>query len=255
MLSFTCDVTKQRVLSRRLHQTGTLTLRTRVEIRGDYRAGPVPVSVLYETCFVPDEKFWERDERYPDEEGFLPQPDSIDGRVWLNGELLPLDSLELNERLFADFTKHNLNPWSIVFSPDVQRLIQTDTLIRIQPREDISYTVTVYADSLDRDCFIQYTGLIELLNVPPIPNIITPNGDGFNDTWKIDLDKFPNAELTIFDRWGEIIFESKNYLNDWDARYHGKHIADGTYFYILKVASQGGRIYKGDINVLNSSDN
>jgi hypothetical protein len=70
MQSFTCDVTKQRVLSRHLHQTGTLTLRTRVEIRGDYRAGPVPVSVLYETCFVPDEKFWERDERYPDEERY-----------------------------------------------------------------------------------------------------------------------------------------------------------------------------------------
>jgi len=70
MLSFTCDVTQQRVLSRRLHQTGTLTLRTRVEIRGDYRAGPVPVSVIYETRFVPDEKFWERDERYPDEEGY-----------------------------------------------------------------------------------------------------------------------------------------------------------------------------------------
>jgi hypothetical protein len=41
-----------------------------VEIRGDYRVGPVPVSVLYETCFVPDEEFWEHDEHYPDEEPY-----------------------------------------------------------------------------------------------------------------------------------------------------------------------------------------
>jgi hypothetical protein len=70
MLSFTCDFTQQRVLSRRLSQTGMLTLRTRIEIRGDYQAGPVPVSVIYETCFVPDKEFWERDERCPDEEAY-----------------------------------------------------------------------------------------------------------------------------------------------------------------------------------------
>lgn len=70
MLSFTCNVKQQQVLSRRLHQTGTLTLRTRVEIRGNYRHGPVPVSVIYESYFVPDEKFWKRDERYPDEEAY-----------------------------------------------------------------------------------------------------------------------------------------------------------------------------------------
>lgn len=68
MLSFTCDVTQQRVHSKHLHQTGSLTLRTRIEIRGDYRVGPVPVNVIYETCFVPDEEYWEHDERYPDEE-------------------------------------------------------------------------------------------------------------------------------------------------------------------------------------------
>ena len=84
MLTFICDVTEQRVLSKRLHQTGTLTLRTRVQIRGDYRVGPVPVSVYYETYFVPDEAFWELDERYPDEEpssvSYPMQFDTIDER-------------------------------------------------------------------------------------------------------------------------------------------------------------------------------
>jgi gliding motility-associated-like protein len=183
----------------------------------------------------------------------VPQPEQIDARVWLNEVLLPVDSFVLLERLFADFTKHNLNPWTVDFSPDIPRIEQSDTLVKVLPRESLTYTVTVYMDSIDKTCFVQYTGFIDLLNVPPLPNIVTPNGDGYNDTWEIDLDKFPGAEVTIFDRWGEIIYESKEYRNDWDLRYHGKLLADGTYFYILKAPAQGNRIYKGDINVLNAS--
>ena len=130
------------------------------------------------------------------------QPDSIDGRLWLNGILLPDDSINLTSRDYANFTRLSNSPWSVTFSPAIAYTVYSDTLVQVQPRENLTYTVTIYMDSNSKDCFIQYKGLIEILDIPEIPNTITPNGDGFNDVRKIDLIKFPNPVVTIFDRWG-----------------------------------------------------
>ena len=67
MPSFICDVTKQRARSRDLSQTGTLTLQTCVEVRGNYQSGPVPVTILHKITFVPDKEFWEHDDTNPEE--------------------------------------------------------------------------------------------------------------------------------------------------------------------------------------------
>ncbi len=71
-----------------------------------------------------------------------------------------------------------------------------------------------------------------------IPNAITPNGDGFNDTWVIrELEIFPDNELVIVSRWGEEVFRAKSYANDWDGtnQNNGKELPEGTYYYILKL--------------------
>ncbi|MFN8298171.1 MAG: gliding motility-associated C-terminal domain-containing protein [Chitinophagales bacterium] len=184
------------------------------------------------------------------------EPDSFDARVWLNGDLLPQDSTLLDERQYADFVKVSTHPWEVSFSPTQSVLINSDTLVEIQPRETITYSVVVYKDSADHDCYVAYKGVIAVHPIAAIPNLVTPNGDGFNDRWEIDLDKFPNAVVTIFDRWGEIVFESQNYANDWAGTFKntGRKVADGTYFYIMKVPSQGNKVYKGDINILNSTN-
>ena len=182
------------------------------------------------------------------------QPDSIDGRVWLNGMLLPDDSINLNNRDFANFTKLSSNPWSVTFSPAIAYIQYTDSLVQVQPRENLTYTVTVYMDSNNKDCFIQYKGLIEIQELPEIPNTITPNGDGFNDVWKIDLIRYPNAVVTIFDRWGEVVYTSGNYNNDWGGvdQKSGKKLPDGTYFYLLKVPDQNNAEYRGNINIMDA---
>lgn len=78
-----------------------------------------------------------------------------------------------------------------------------------------------------------------------IPNIITPNGDGKNDVFKIkNLEYHPNSELTIFDRWGRKVYESTNYANDWKA----DNLTDGTYFYVLNVPDD--KKYNGFITLL-----
>ncbi len=62
------------------------------------------------------------------------------------------------------------------------------------------------------------------------PNIFTPNGDGANDNLVFfGLENFPQTTLFIYNRWGNKIYESTNYQNDWN----GSGVSDGTYYYLL----------------------
>jgi gliding motility-associated-like protein len=63
-----------------------------------------------------------------------------------------------------------------------------------------------------------------------VPNIITPNGDGSNETFVIKgLSDYPQTRVQIFNRWGKKIYESTDYQNDWDGeKYH-----DGVYYYVI----------------------
>ncbi|SIN65103.1 T9SS type B sorting domain-containing protein [Algoriphagus halophilus] len=82
-----------------------------------------------------------------------------------------------------------------------------------------------------------------------IPNVITPNSDGFNDQFEIKgLNKFVSNKLTIFSRWGDSILEEDNYSNNWEA----EGLVAGTYFYILDVVEEDGstQSFKGWIQVI-----
>ncbi|HEY0977388.1 MAG TPA: gliding motility-associated C-terminal domain-containing protein [Flavobacteriales bacterium] len=76
-----------------------------------------------------------------------------------------------------------------------------------------------------------------LITVEPefvIPTGFTPNGDGWNDAWQIDLiELFPNCEVEIFNRWGEPLFKSVGYKVPWDGRYSGGYVPVGTYYYTI----------------------
>ncbi len=82
-----------------------------------------------------------------------------------------------------------------------------------------------------------------------IPNVFTPNGDGKNDAFYIQhLESFESNELTIINRWGSTVYQSNHYLNDWTA----PGLADGTYFYIVKVknGTSAWQDYKGYVTVI-----
>ncbi len=81
-----------------------------------------------------------------------------------------------------------------------------------------------------------------------IYNGFSPNEDGINDTFVIKgLDKFPGHYLRIFNRWGNLVFESDNYQNDWDGTWKGIPLPDGVYFYLLDDG-QGNR-YSGYVQI------
>jgi gliding motility-associated-like protein/uncharacterized repeat protein (TIGR01451 family) len=96
---------------------------------------------------------------------------------------------------------------------------------------------TVKGDEFELD--LEDNTSTALIKVLPffIPNVITPNGDGFNDTFEIKgLNKFLRNELLIFNRFGDHLYKKVDYKNDWAA----KGLVDGTYFYILNVTKENG---------------
>jgi gliding motility-associated-like protein len=73
-----------------------------------------------------------------------------------------------------------------------------------------------------------------------ITNTFTPNGDGYNDTWKIpSLDSYPNCLVQIFDRWGQMLYQTTGYGDKkaWDGSSKGKPMEASVYFYVIEVRS------------------
>ncbi len=79
-------------------------------------------------------------------------------------------------------------------------------------------------------------------------NGFSPNGDGMNDFFVIQgIQAFPNNKLMIFNRWGNRVFEAVNYQNDWDGKWDGNDLPDGTYFYLLEFGN--GETQKGFVQL------
>jgi gliding motility-associated-like protein len=97
-----------------------------------------------------------------------------------------------------------------------------------------TYTVTVTdANGCSLELLITLTQPDELA----MPSGFTPNGDGNNDAFVIHgLDAYPNNQLTVFNRWGNVVFDQLRYANDWRGEnQQGQQLPDGTYFVILRL--------------------
>lgn len=87
-----------------------------------------------------------------------------------------------------------------------------------------------------------------------IPNVFTPNGDGVNDYFEIrGLELFPAHRLTVFNRWGNEVYKSSNYQNDWN----GANLSAGTYYYALELKLHTGhtQTFKGFITLIRNTNN
>jgi gliding motility-associated-like protein len=84
-----------------------------------------------------------------------------------------------------------------------------------------------------------------------VPNAFTPNGDGRNDDWKIPaLEAYPNCKVSIFNRYGQRIFESKGYNRPWDGNFKGSAQPMGAYIYLIHPGEANMEILKGTITII-----
>ncbi len=83
-----------------------------------------------------------------------------------------------------------------------------------------------------------------------IPTGFTPNSDGVNDTWYIPaLSAFTNFNLSVFNRYGQIVFQTKDINLAWDGKYKGLPQPSGAYVYILDM-KEGGAVMKGTFLII-----
>ena len=90
-----------------------------------------------------------------------------------------------------------------------------------------------------------------------VPNLITPNDDGLNDTWMLDfLADYPNHRITVFDRNGHIVLESTSYQSDWDGSGYNKggyvahtNLLNGVYTYVIELGDKDKTVLKSWIEI------
>ncbi|MBV6485583.1 MAG: hypothetical protein KFKLKKLM_02153 [Flavobacteriales bacterium] len=116
------------------------------------------------------------------------------------------------------------------------------------PLETTTYTVTVTSPE---GCTSIDSVTVTVIPTIRFPDGITPNGDGKNDTWVIDyIDQYPNHAVEIYNRWGELLYRSTAYKNDWNGTYNGENLPVGTYYYVIELNDGKTKPFTGPLTVL-----
>jgi len=122
--------------------------------------------------------------------------------------------------------------------------------IAINELEQGDYWVTVI-NSLNNKDSINFT--ISNILCEPIPEThFTPNGDDFNDTWEIGrIEKFPDFELFVYNRWGQLVHRQENEFKSWDGKSLGLLLPDATYYYVVFLSkSDKKKFIKGAVSII-----
>ena len=96
--------------------------------------------------------------------------------------------------------------------------------------EPANYYVTIW----NEHC--KATDTIQIKRVSPfrVPNVFTPNNDGYNDDFEILGEYIDKFYLVILNRWGETLYETNDINLRWDGTFHGRQCAEGVYFWIIR---------------------
>ena len=95
-----------------------------------------------------------------------------------------------------------------------------------------------------------------------IADVLTPNGDGYNDKWVIVKPGNYEVAVIVYNRWGQEVYKNDRYNNEWDGKgtgnFLGKDLPNGTYFYIAEItdktaASANRDVRKGSLTLKRSN--
>ena len=114
-------------------------------------------------------------------------------------------------------------------------------------------TTTFTLTATENNCTQKDYVTISVESPLTIPNTFSPNGDGENDTWRIlGIEKFPDCQLEIFDRWGQSIYQATGYGNEkaWDGTVRSGKVNEGVYFYVLDLRDPENQRLKGSVTLI-----
>jgi gliding motility-associated-like protein len=194
---------------------------------------------------------------------------NIESRPTLRNEVATMgpDQAQLSFGLLANDDLTGLSGWTfqVIKQPDAGSIVQANTdgtIVYERPEKfggsvEITYEVCSqvcpnYCDTAFLKINIQKP---ERRDTVP-PNAITPNGDGMNDALVFEAlleepNPYPDNELIVFNRWGDIVYQARPYLNDWQGtNNNGNNLPHGTYYFILRLNIAAGEILRGDVTIL-----
>lgn len=99
--------------------------------------------------------------------------------------------------------------------------------------EDIQYTLTATGEG---GCTASDDVDIKVLKPVKAPNAFSPNGDHINDTWVItNLSDYAGCTVEVFNRYGQLVYQSTGYSHPWDGTYNGQPLPLATYYYVIRL--------------------
>jgi gliding motility-associated-like protein len=118
----------------------------------------------------------------------------------------------------------------------------------VNPTANQMYALNVFSN---KGCgFAIDSLLVKVYQQLYIPNAFTPNSDGINDTWFIEtLQAYPGAEVKVFNRYGQMVFDNHGKDIWWDGKFKGVQLTSGAYVYIINLKNNTP-VIKGVVYVL-----
>lgn len=117
----------------------------------------------------------------------------------------------------------------------------------VQPPKSITYTLTAYSAD---GCSTEAKTQVVIKQSLYMPTAFTPNGDNQNDYWEIkNSNLYPNCEVRIYNRWGQLMYESTGYNVPWDGTFQHKKVTGDVYTYEV-IPDKGELPVTGTVLVL-----
>ncbi len=116
------------------------------------------------------------------------------------------------------------------------------------PERTTIYTVEV---ATDEGCIeVRQIDVTVIMDLRPA-EIFTPNGDGFNDAWNVGfISQFPEATVSVYNRWGNLVFQDRNYQNNWSGVHNSQKLPVGTYYFVVDLSVYEREPVTGSVTIM-----
>jgi len=117
----------------------------------------------------------------------------------------------------------------------------------VTPTSDITYILEATSSN---GCIANDEVFVKVLKTPNIPNTFSPNADGVHDKWEIAyLSTYQGCTVEIYNRYGQLVFQSTGYNKPWDGTFKDKPLPAGTYYYIINPKN-GRKLMSGFVDII-----
>lgn len=163
--------------------------------------------------------------------------------IWLLPEIFPLSCMDQNDAYIEVFAGGGTGEFTYEWSTGSQSngvydLVAGTYDVIYMDENGCSDTVRFVIDPVSNSCL-------------EIPNTFTPDGDAYNDTWFIEnLYLYPEAEVLVFNKWGNLVFKNEEVYESWDGTVNGQPLPSEVYYYVIRINNPQGEEFHGTITIV-----